>query len=206
MLGEDLYFLILETLRRLTISVYEFGAGMGVDGCSSCGSLDRDGVGVSSSFGRDMGAGGTLGGLFICGTLKSLLICICRNHGIGSRMSICPVCVDVVHCVTGLDGDLSTVVSVGISLDITVSGVVELTVDSGSAIMSVGDSVGMTGSEVMQLGDSSLSDGRSATVSVGITVGTEMVSLMGSSTSMLRGSVGSWGRGLSRLHCANVTL
>ena len=113
--------------------------------------------------------------------------------------------VDVVYCATGLDGDLSTVVSVGISLDITVSGVVELTGDSGSAIMSVGDSVDMTGSEVMQLGDSSLGDERSATVSVGITVDTGMVSLMGSSTSMLR-PVRSWGRGLSRLHCANVTL
>ena len=102
--------------------------------------------------------------------------------------------------------DLYTVVSVGISLDITVSGVVELTGDSGSAIMSVGDSVDMTGSEVMQLGDSSLGDERSATVSVGITVDTGMVSLMGSSTSMLRRPVRSWGRGLSRLHCANVTL
>ena len=156
MLGEDLYFLILETLRRLTISVYEFGAGMDVDGCSSCG------------------------------TLKSLLICICRNHGIGSRMSICPVCVDVVHCVTGLDDNLSAVMSVGISLDVTVIGVVELTGDSEPAIMSVGDSVDMTGSEVMQLGDSSLGDGRSATVSVGITVDTGMLSLVGLSASMLR--------------------
>ena len=187
---------------------------MGAHGCSSCGSLDGDGVGVSSSFGRDMGAGGTL---------KSLFICIGSNHGIGSRMSICPgvmfeggvmvwgamslgVPVDVVHCVTGLDDNLYTVMSVGISLDVTVSGVVELTGDSGSAIMSVGDSVDMTGSEVMQLGDSSLGDERSATVSVGITVDTGMVSLMGSSTSMLRRPVRSWGRGLSRLHCANVTL
>ena len=180
---------------------------MGGGGCSPCGSLDEDGVGVSSSF----------------GSLKSLLICIGSNHGIVSLMSrgsgvmfeggvmvwetmSLGVPVDVVYRAPGLDGDLSTVVSVGISLDITVSGVVELTGDSGSAIMSVGDSVDMTGSEVMQLGDSSLSDGRSATVSVGITVDTGMVSLMGSSTSMLRRSVGSWGRGLSRLHCANVTL
>ena len=107
---------------------------------------------------------------------------------------------------TGLDDNLYAVMSVGISLDVTVSGVVELIDGFGSAIMSVGDSVDMTGSEVMQLGDSSLGDERSATVSVGITVDTGMVSLMGSSTSMLRGSVGSWGRGLSRLHCANVTL
>ena len=149
---------------------------MGVDGCSSCG------------------------------ILKSLLICICRNHGIGSRMSICPVCVDVVHCVTGLDDNLYTVMSVGISLDVTVSGVVELIDDFGSAIMSVGDSVDMTGSEVMQPGDSSLGDERSAMVSVGITVDTGMVSLMGSSTSVMGRPVRSWGRGLSRLHCANVTL
>merc|ERR1711867_183986 len=76
------------------------------------------------------------------GTLKSLFICIGSNHGIGSRMSICPgvmfeggvmvwgamslgVPVDVVHCVTGLDDNLYTVMSVGISLDVTVSGVVE---------------------------------------------------------------------------------
>ena len=114
--------------------------------------------------------------------------------------------VGVVHCGAGLDDNLHTVMSVGISLDVTVNGVVELTGDSGSAIMSVGDSVDVTGSEVMQLGDSSLGDKRSATVSVGITVDTGMVSLMGSSTSMLRRSVGSWERGLSRLHCANVTL
>ena len=155
---------------------------MGGGGCSPCSSLDEDGVGVSS----------------LLGSLKSFLICIGSNHGIVSLMSSgsgvmfeggvmvwetmsLGVPVDVVYCATGLDGDLYIVVSVGAS-------------------------VGMTGSEVMQLGDSSLSDGRSATVSVGITVGTGMVSLMGSSTSMLRGSVGSWGRGLSRLHCANVTL
>ena len=67
MLGEDLYFLILETLRRLTISVYEFGAGIGVDGCSSLvgGPLGGDGVDVSSSFERGMGADGTLKSLFI---------------------------------------------------------------------------------------------------------------------------------------------
>ena len=133
------------------------------------------------------------------GTLKSLFICTGSNHGIGSRMSIGPgvmfeggvmvwetmslgVTVGVVYCGTGLDDNLHTVMSVGISSEATVSGVIELTGDSGSAIMSVGDSVDMTGSEVMQLGDSSLSDGRSATVSVGITVDTGMVSLMGSST------------------------
>ena len=75
MLGEDLYFLILETLRRRTISVYEFGAGMGAGGCSPCGSLGGDGDGVSSLFERDTGADGTL---------KSLFICIGSNHGIGS--------------------------------------------------------------------------------------------------------------------------
>ena len=186
---------------------------MGVGGCSSCGSLDEDGVGVSSSFERDMGADGTL---------KSLFICTGSNHGIGSRMSIGPgvmfeggvmvwetmspgVTVGVVYCETGLDDNSHTVMSVGISLEVTVSGVIELTGDSGSAIMSVGVSVDMTGGEVMQLGDDSLGDVRSATVSVGITVDTDMLSLMGSSTSMLR-PVRSWGRGLSRLHCANVTL
>ena len=84
MLGEDLYFLILETFRRLTISVYEFGAGMGVDECSSFvgGSLGGDGVVVSSSFiERDTG---------VDGTLNSLLMCTGSNHGIGSRMSIGP--------------------------------------------------------------------------------------------------------------------
>ena len=157
------------------------------------------------------------------GTLKSLLMCTGSNHGIGSRISIGPgvmveggvmvretmspgVTGGVGYCETGLDDDLHTVMSVGISLEVTVSGVIELTGDSGSAIMSVGVSVDMTGSEVMQLGDDSLGDVRSATVSVGITVDTDMLSLMGSSTSMLRRPVRSWGRGLSRLHCANVTL
>ena len=112
----------------------------------------------------------------------------------------------VGYCETGLDDDSHTVMSVGISLDVTVSGVVELTGDSGSAIMSVGDSVGMTGSDVMQPCDSSLGDERSAMVSVGITVYAGMVSLMGSSTSVMGRPVRSWGRGLSRLHCANVTL
>ena len=188
---------------------------MGVDGCSSFvgGSLGGDGVVVSSSFERDMGADGTL---------KSLLMCTGSNHGIGSRISIGPgvmveggvmvretvspgVTGGVGYCETGLDDDLHTVMSVGISLEVTVSGVIELTGDSGSAIMSVGVSVDMTGGEVMQLGDDSLGDVRSATVSVGITVDTDMLSLMGSSTSMLR-PVRSRGRGLSRLHCANVTL
>ena len=112
----------------------------------------------------------------------------------------------VGYCEIGLDDGAHTVVSVRISLEVTVSGVIELTGDSGSAIMSVGDSVDVTGSEVMQLGDSSLGDERSATVSVGITVDTGMVSLMGSSTSVMGRPVRSWGRGLSRLHCANVTL
>ena len=113
--------------------------------------------------------------------------------------------VGVVYCGTGLDDNLHAVMSVGISSEVTVSGVIELTGDSGSAIMSVGVSVDMTGGEVMQLGDDSLGDVRSAMVYVGVTVDTDMLSLMGSSTSMLR-PVRSWGRGLSRLHCANVTL
>ena len=109
--------------------------------------------------------------------------------------------VGVVHCGAGLDDNLHTVVSVGISSGVTVSGVVGLT-----AVMRVGDCVDTTGSEVMQLGDDSLDDVRSAVVSVGITVGAGMLSLMGPSTPMLRGLLRPWGRGLSRLHCANVTL
>ena len=85
MLGEDLYFLILETFRRLTISVYEFGAGMGVDECSSFAgdSLGGSGVVGSSSFivERDKG---------VDETLNNLLMCTGSNHGIGSRMSIGP--------------------------------------------------------------------------------------------------------------------
>ena len=175
---------------------------MGGGGCSPCSSLDEDGVGVSS----------------LLGSLKSFLICIGSNHGIVSRMSngsgvmfeggvmvwetmSLGVPVGVVYCATGLDGDLSTVVSVGISSGVTVSGVVGLT-----AVMRVGDCVDITGSEVMQLGDDSLGDVRSATVSVGITVDTGMVSLMGSSTSVMGRPVRSWGRGLSRLQCANVIL
>ena len=115
------------------------------------------------------------------------------------------VTVGVLYCETRLDDNLHTVMSVGISLDVTLSGVIELTGDSGSAIMSVGVSVDMTGSEVMQLGDDSLGDVRSATVSVDITGDMGMLSLMGLSASMLR-PARSWGRGLSRLHCANVTL
>ena len=65
----------------------------------------------------------------------------------------------VGYCETGLDDDSHTVVSVRISLEVTVSGVIELTGDSGSAIMSVGVSVDMTGGEVMQLGDDSLGSG-----------------------------------------------
>ena len=115
------------------------------------------------------------------------------------------VTVGVVYCGTGLDDNLHTVMSVGISLEVTASGVIELTGDSGSVVMSVGVSVDMTGNDVMQLGDDSLGDVRSSTVSVDIAVDTDMLSLMGSSTSMLR-PVRSWERGLSRLHCANVTL
>ena len=90
MLGEDLYFLILETfLMRLIISVYELGAGMGVDGWS-CGSLVGDSLGgdddgiitfSSSTVGSDGGIGKVL---------NNLLMCICSNQGIGSRMSSGP--------------------------------------------------------------------------------------------------------------------
>ena len=74
---------------RLTISVYELGAGMGVDECScdsfTGDSLDSGGDGViaSSSFTveRDKGAGAAL---------NNLLMCLGRNHGKGSRMSSGP--------------------------------------------------------------------------------------------------------------------
>ena len=76
--------MILETFFiRLTISVYELGAGMGVDECS-CGSFVGDSLGsgddrviASSSFtvGRDRGAGAVL---------NNLLMCIGNNQGIGS--------------------------------------------------------------------------------------------------------------------------
>ena len=111
----------------------------------------------------------------------------------------------VGYCGTGLDEDSHTVMSVGISLEVTVSGVIELVGDSGSDMRSAGASVDITGSEVIELGDDSGGDVRSATVSVDITGGTGMLSLMGLSASMLR-PARSWGRGLSRLHCANVTL
>ena len=91
MLGEDLYFLILETLRRRTISVYEFGAGMGAGGCSSCVSLGGDGGGVPSLFERDTSCSSFSSNFTFSalssdadGTLKSLFICIGSNHGIGS--------------------------------------------------------------------------------------------------------------------------
>ena len=87
MLGEDLYFLILDTFRRLTISVYELGAGMGGDECScdsfAGDSLGGDGVIVSSSFTVERDKG-------VDGTLNNLLMCIGNNHGTGSRMSIGP--------------------------------------------------------------------------------------------------------------------
>ena len=188
---------------------------MGVDGCSSFvgGSLGGDGVVVSSSFERDMGADGTL---------KSLLMCTGSDPGIGSRISIGPgVMVDggvmvretvspgvtggVGYCETGLDDELRAVMSVGISLEVTVSGVIELIGDCGSDIMSAGVSVDMTGSEVVELGADSRGDVRSAKFSVDITVDIGMLSLMGSSASTLR-PVRSWGRGLSHLHCVNVTL
>ena len=83
--------------------------------------------------------------------------------------------VGVLHCGVGLGDNLHTVLSVGISSEVTVR-------------------------------DSSLDDVWSAVVSVGITVGAETLSLIGTSTPMLRELLRSWGRGLSRLHCANVTL
>ena len=71
---------------RLIISVYELGAGMGVDGWSF-GSLVGDSLGgdddgiitfSSSTVGSDGGVGTVL---------NNLLMCICNNQGKGSRMS-----------------------------------------------------------------------------------------------------------------------
>ena len=82
--------MILETFfMRLTISVYELGAGMGVDKCS-CVSLvghslggGDDGIIASSS--STVGSDGGIGKV-----LNNLLMCICNNQGIGSRMSSGP--------------------------------------------------------------------------------------------------------------------
>ena len=92
MLGEDLYLLILETLRRRTISVYEFGAGMGAGGCSLCVSLGGDGGGVSSLLFAGNADCSSFSSNFILSalslgvgwTVKSLSICSGSNHGIGS--------------------------------------------------------------------------------------------------------------------------
>ena len=80
----------------------------------------------------------------------------------------------------------------------------ELDEDS-QTVMSAGISVEVTGSGIIELGDNSGTDMRSAGVSVDITGDTDMLSLMGLLVSMLR-SAGSWGRGLVRLHCENVIL
>ena len=131
--------MILETFFiRLTISVYELGAGMGVDECScdsfvgGCGG----GAAVSSSFTveRDKGAGAAL---------NNLLMCLGRNHGKGSRMSSGPwgitegavmgrgtmppgITGSVGYCGTELGEDSQTVMIAGISVEVSGSGVIEL--------------------------------------------------------------------------------
>ena len=92
----------------------------------------------------------------------------------------------VGYCGTELDEDLQTVMSAGISVEVTESGVIKLIDDSGADMRSAGVSVDITGSEVIELGDDSGGDVRSAGVSVDITGDTDMLSLMGLSASMLR--------------------
>ena len=86
----------------------------------------------------------------------------------------------VGYCGTELDEDSQTVMSVGISVEVTESGVIELIDDSGADMRSAGFTVDITGDA-------------------------DMLSLMGLLAFMLR-SAGSWGRGLARLHCENVIL
>ena len=86
----------------------------------------------------------------------------------------------VGYCGTELDEDSQTVMSAGISVEVTGSGVIELGDDSGT-------------------------DMRSAGVSVDITGDADMLSCVGLLVSVLR-SAGSWGRGLARVHCENVIL
>ena len=68
MLGDDLYFLILETFRiRLIISVKEFGAGMGciefwVESFGGCVSAGGDGCGVVLLSSLGVGCDGEGGG------------------------------------------------------------------------------------------------------------------------------------------------
>ena len=80
----------------------------------------------------------------------------------------------------------------------------ELDEDS-QTVMSAGISVEVTGSGIIELGDNSGTDMRSAGVSVDITGSADRLSLMGLLVSVLS-SAGSWGRGLVRLHCENVIL
>ena len=91
--------------------------------------------------------------------------------------------------------------SEGIPVEITESVLDEDT----RTVMSAGISVEVTGSGIIELGDNSGTDMRSAGVSVDITADADMLSLMGLLVSVL-GSAGSWGRGLVRLHCENVIL
>ena len=93
MLGDDLYFLILETFRiRLIISVKEFGEGIGsiefwVESFGGCVSAGGDGCGVVllSSLvvgcdGEDVGDGKLV--------LNNLLRCLGFSQGNGSLVSI----------------------------------------------------------------------------------------------------------------------
>ena len=79
----------------------------------------------------------------------------------------------------------------------------ELDEDS-QTVMSAGISVEVTGSGIIELGDNSGID-MSAGVSIDITGSADRLSLMGLLVSVLS-SAGSWRRGLVCLHCENVIL
>ena len=91
--------------------------------------------------------------------------------------------------------------SEGIPVEITDSVLDE----DSRTVMSGGISVEVTGSGIIELGDNSGTDMKSVGVSVDITGSADRLSLMGLLVSMLS-SAGSWGRGLVRLLCENVIL
>ena len=91
-------------------------------------------------------------------------------------------------------------VGAGIPVQVT-GGVLD---EDSRTVMSEGISVEVTGSGIIELGDNSGID-MSAGVSIDITGSADRLSLMGLLVSVLS-SAGSWGRGLVRLQCENVIL
>ena len=90
--------------------------------------------------------------------------------------------------------------SAGIPVQVT-GGVLD---EDSRTMMSVGISVEVTGSGIIELGDN-CGIGMSAGVSIDIIGNADRLLLMGSLVSVLS-SAGSWGRGLVHLHCENVIL